>query len=110
MLRKICVYVLVVSFISCLSITSLWAEEGIQLCQYTQVSCSCSATYPKDTEVTLTATPDADSVFMEWSGDCTGKNPVVKVIMDKDKTCNAKFNKKPKMPTWRVPEKIKTEM
>ncbi len=110
MLRKICVYVLVISFISYLPITLLWAEEKVNLCQYTQVSCSCSTTYPKGTEVTLTATPDPGSVFMEWSGDCTGKNPVVKIIMDKDKTCNAKFNLKPKMPTWRIPEKTKTEM
>ena len=33
---------------------------------------TCSARFPKGTEVTLTATPDTGSTFTGWSGDCSG--------------------------------------
>lgn len=61
----------------------------------------CSANYPPGTVVILTATPDPGSYFVEWSGDCTGKQPTCTLVMDKDKTVNAKFNKLPTKPVWR---------
>ncbi len=37
---------------------------------------ACQATFPHQTEVTLTATPEADSHFVGWSGgDCSGDAP-----------------------------------
>jgi hypothetical protein len=38
---------------------------------------TCSASYVSGTSVTLTATPDANSTFTGWSGDCTGTDPCV---------------------------------
>ena len=32
----------------------------------------CTETYDYDTDVTLTATPDANSAFAGWSGACAG--------------------------------------
>jgi uncharacterized repeat protein (TIGR02543 family) len=55
----------------------------------------CNEPYVVGTTVTLTATPDANSNFEGWSGDCTGTNPVITVTMDAAKTCTAIFNAKP---------------
>ena len=52
----------------------------------------CRETYDIDTIVTLTATPDGDSVFAGWSGDCSGTDSTTTVTMDADKTCTATFN------------------
>jgi hypothetical protein len=38
---------------------------------------TCSASYVSGTSVTLTATPDANSTFSGWSGDCTGSGTCV---------------------------------
>lgn len=50
---------------------------------------TCSAQFVFSTDVTLTATPDAGSIFGGWSGDC-GSNG--QVNMDADKSCTAAFN------------------
>jgi len=34
----------------------------------------CDGVYENNTSVTLTATPEADSSFVEWSGDCSGSS------------------------------------
>jgi len=44
-----------------------------------------------NTIVTLTAMPSSGSAFNGWSGDCTGSNLSVQIIMDTDKTCIATF-------------------
>jgi uncharacterized repeat protein (TIGR02543 family) len=51
----------------------------------------CTNGYNEDTDVTLTAIPDADSAFTGWSGDCSGADPTITVTMDDDKTCTATF-------------------
>jgi hypothetical protein len=51
----------------------------------------CNEPYNVGTTVTLTATPDASSIFTGWSGDCSGTDSTVTVIMDTDKTCTATF-------------------
>lgn len=44
------------------------------------------------TEVTLTAEPDADSVFENWTGDCQGDEEETTVVMDAAKNCEAVFS------------------
>lgn len=41
---------------------------------------TCSALFDAGTEVTLTATPAADAVFLGWSGACTGSGPCTLTI------------------------------
>jgi len=54
---------------------------------------TCSSTFPSDSTVTLTETPDLGSIFVEWSGDATGTDSTVQVVMDSNKTVNAEFEK-----------------
>jgi hypothetical protein len=56
---------------------------------------TCTYNFIKDTPVTLTATPDANSTFAGWSGaGCSGlKN--CKVTMNAAKSVSAKFTLKP---------------
>jgi subtilisin family serine protease len=53
---------------------------------------SCSASYPQNSTVTLTATPLAGAIFTGWSGaGCTGTGTCV-VTMDSAKTVTASFS------------------
>ena len=47
----------------------------------------------RNTLITLTAVAEAGSVFNRWTGDCSGTNPQITVIMDVGKTCAADFSK-----------------
>ncbi|MFM8943932.1 MAG: glycoside hydrolase family 25 protein [Actinomycetota bacterium] len=51
---------------------------------------TCSAAFAYGSQVTLTATPAADSAFVGWSGACTGTAPCV-VTADAAKTATATF-------------------
>jgi len=51
----------------------------------------CSELYDQGYKVTLAATPDSGSVFGGWSGDVTGPDNPINIIMDSDKTVTAKF-------------------
>ena len=53
---------------------------------------TCSASYVSGTAVTLTATPDANSTFTGWSGDCTGTGPCV-VPMSVARSVKATFTR-----------------
>jgi uncharacterized repeat protein (TIGR02543 family) len=57
------------------------------------ISCgtSCQASFDTGTGVTLTATPDASSVFTGWSGDCSGTAPSCTVLLDQDRSVTATF-------------------
>ena len=55
--------------------------------------------YDIGTSVTVTATPDADSYFAGWSGDCYGEGCVL--YMDHPSSITAKFELKKKL-TWDV--------
>ncbi|MHA2647799.1 MAG: choice-of-anchor J domain-containing protein [bacterium JZ-2024 1] len=55
----------------------------------------CTEIYDTGTNVTLTATPDVDFQFENWSGDCSGNNPVITITMDTSKTCTANFSPLP---------------
>jgi PKD repeat protein len=56
------------------------------------ISCgdSCQASFTAGTAVTLTATPDASSIFTGWSGDCSGTD-TCKVTMDQARSVTATF-------------------
>lgn len=53
---------------------------------------TCQAAYPEGSEIALTATPDADSLFIEWQ-DCS--NPL---ILNTNTTCTALFEQIPQSP------------
>ncbi len=73
--------------------------EGTVTSEPAGIDCGedCSEAYDKDTEVTLTATPEAGWELKGWEGDCQGtdsdttSNSLVAVTMDTDKTCKASF-------------------
>ncbi|QWK19493.1 MAG: hypothetical protein KNN13_08370 [Hydrogenobacter thermophilus] len=54
----------------------------------------CSADFPAGSTVTLSAVPDAGSIFSSWGGDCSvcANKAVCSISMDKDKNCVAFFN------------------
>jgi len=51
----------------------------------------CSFSFNVGSTVTLTATPDMGSMFVEWSGDATGTELTVNITMTSNKTVNAEF-------------------
>jgi len=55
----------------------------------------CIEDYAAGTEVALNATPDLDSKFLGWSGDCSGVDPQALVTMDSNKACIAIFEPPP---------------
>jgi hypothetical protein len=57
-----------------LTVTKLGSGSGQVSSSPAGISCGtgCQASFDAGSTVTLTATPDADSVFTGWSGDCTG--------------------------------------
>ncbi len=73
-------------------------KEGVGIGTGTVISSSagidcgavCAVSLVSKTPVTLTATTIASSVFVGWSGDCTGTSTCV-VIMDADKQVTARF-------------------
>jgi len=52
---------------------------------------TCTGSYNQGTSVTLTATPSSGSIFLGWSGACSGTGNCV-FIMDSNKTVTATFN------------------
>ncbi|MFH0969443.1 MAG: hypothetical protein V1804_02960 [Patescibacteria group bacterium] len=56
----------------------------------------CAESYVQGTSATLTATPDANSTFAGWSGDCTGTGPCnLTMNTNKSVTANFKINTPP---------------
>jgi predicted outer membrane repeat protein len=58
----------------------------------------CTEMVVEGTSITLTAGPDANSTFGGWSGDCSGTDQTVMILMDADKTCTATFELQPYAP------------
>ncbi|MFZ2197885.1 MAG: hypothetical protein WAV13_09145, partial [Thermodesulfovibrionales bacterium] len=59
------------------------------------ISCgqTCQADYPGSQLVTLTATPDpGNSIFINWTGDCSGNSLSCDVTMDANKSVTANFD------------------
>ena len=57
----------------------------------------CTENYPVGTAVTLTATPDIDSVFSGWSGDCSGAGLCI-VTLDRTRSVTATFEAETSLP------------
>ncbi len=53
---------------------------------------TCALSYIDNTVVTLTATPDVDSVFVRWTGDITGTTNPDTVTLDVPRTVDAEFS------------------
>jgi hypothetical protein len=56
---------------------------------------ACGNGFVVGTTVTLTATPDAVSLFSGWSGACTGSQPTCQLTMSQDQSVTATFDQKP---------------
>jgi hypothetical protein len=52
----------------------------------------CGTSVPPGTDVTLTAAADSGSVFVEWSGACTGTDPVCLFTASASVTATARFD------------------
>lgn len=55
-------------------------------------SANCSQTLSSGASASLTATPDAGSIFAGWSGACSGTSATTSVAMTGDQTCTATFS------------------
>lgn len=58
-----------------------------------QIQCgeTCQARYPQGTSLQLTATPQPDSRFVQWSNGCQGTEPTIMVEMRGNRACKAMF-------------------
>jgi len=78
-----------------LNVTKSGTGSGTVTSNPTGISCGsdCSESYPANTLVTLTATPDQGSKFGGWAGDCSscGSNYTCQITMDTNKACVATF-------------------
>jgi Bacterial Ig domain/Divergent InlB B-repeat domain/Repeat of unknown function (DUF5648) len=68
------------------------------------ISCgaTCSATFASNSQVMLTATPDAQSTFAGWAGACSGTVNITSVTMSSSTMCTAIFSLIP-VPTAGYP-------
>jgi len=62
---------------------------------------TCSAGFDYGTTVGLTATPDADSMFVGWTGDCTGLG-ACNVTLDQARSVTATFTAVAHQPDGRI--------
>ena len=53
---------------------------------------TCGADFASGTQVTLTATADANSTFSGWSGSCTGSNSTCQLTLTQNATVTANFS------------------
>ncbi|MCG3111529.1 MAG: PA14 domain-containing protein [Candidatus Manganitrophus sp. SB1] len=77
-----------------LAVTKAGTGSGTVTSSPAGINCgtTCSFTFTTGTTVTLTAPPSADSVFIGWSGACSGTGNCV-VTMDAAKSVTANFNR-----------------
>jgi uncharacterized repeat protein (TIGR02543 family) len=79
-----------------LSVSRAGTGTGTVTSSPTGINCGadCTETYGAGTSVTLTATPNAGSVFAGWSGACTGSGSCI-VSMTAARSVTATFNVSP---------------
>jgi len=53
---------------------------------------TCSVIFDRNSSVTLTATADDGSIFLGWSGNCSGSEASCVLSLDSDKTAKANFS------------------
>ena len=77
-----------------LAITRAGAGMGTITSSPAGISCGaeCTASFAKDTVVTLTAAPETGSVFAGWSGACTGTLPTCDVTLAAAANVTATFD------------------
>jgi uncharacterized repeat protein (TIGR02543 family) len=51
----------------------------------------CEESYVNGTSVVLTAQGNSVVTFTAWTGDCSGTDPVITVVMDRARNCMATF-------------------
>ncbi|WP_353571574.1 choice-of-anchor D domain-containing protein [Candidatus Albibeggiatoa sp. nov. BB20] len=68
---------------------SIISSEGQVLCDATCKQIKLS--FPQAITLSLTATPDKNSVFVGWEGDCTGTEPSIELTVEQATQCQAKF-------------------
>lgn len=58
------------------------------------ISCgsSCAANFAPFQQLTLTAEPAPDSLFLSWSGNCAGNSPSCNILMNEGKNVSANFD------------------
>lgn len=63
---------------------------------------SCAASFPVNTSVVLTATPNASHVFAAWGGACSGSANTCTVSMAQARTVQASFSPIPASTNWQL--------
>ncbi len=61
----------------------------------TVINSPAGSIFSDNTAVTITASPDEDSVFVGWSGACVGNDPQCTITMSNDVVLTATFDVKP---------------
>lgn len=76
-----------------LTVTKTGTGSGTVTSAPTGIDCggTCSAGFPQETAVTLTATAATGSTFTGWSGDCAGTSTTCTVSMAQARTVTATF-------------------
>lgn len=52
----------------------------------------CTATFPRGTNISLTAMPDTDQTFSGWGDACAGTDPICVLKLNSDRTVTATFS------------------
>ena len=78
-----------------LTVTKAGTGNGAVISNPAGINCGsdCTDAYARGTQVTLAATPNTNSVFPGWSGDCAGSDCTTTITLDSDKNCTAIFNR-----------------
>lgn len=86
------------NLVKTLSVLKAGAGSGTVTSNPAGINCgaTCSNAFDTDTDVTLTATPDAGSIFIGWSGACSGTG-TCDVTMDAAKSVTATFDSSTKI-------------
>lgn len=80
---------------STLTVNKEGAGQGSVSSNDSKINCgaTCETSYPANSQVVLTATPAAGSVFSGWSGGgCAGTSPTCNLTMTTSRTVTATFN------------------
>ncbi len=68
------------------------AEASVVRCYAEAGPEPCKPRYPRDTDLTLLAEPEAESEFAGWSGACSGVEEECELTIEEDTTVTATFN------------------